>query len=345
MFVGLVGPMGGGKSTVVEMLGFKSVSLTEVLKNSAKKAGLKINRANLISFGNTLRAEHGEHVLAKLATEKMTTGNYAIDSIRNPGEVAFLQKNLPRFLLVAVNAPSEVRWRRTKEKYESLDEKAFEEIDKRDRDIGIDDCMNSADFYIENTDLEKTLKEVNQILGMRKVVGLVGMPGSGKSVVQNIFAKNGFDTFNMGDIVTKIEFAKRGYEKLGEGAEAEIAGALRAELGENAVAIRTHEELANLKGDICIAGLRSKEEADYFRKKWGDSFVLVAIRADFNTRLERMMVRQTRPYKSEGELKSRDERESGYGLHELLESCERIVENEEGLNELEEKVVQVIEKL
>ncbi len=345
MFLGLVGPMGGGKSTVVEMTGFKSVSLTDVLKKEAKKREVSITRNNLINLGNKLRAERGEHVLAEMAFEEMTTGNHAIDSIRNPNEVGFLREKLPRFFLVAVDAPSEVRWRRSKEKYESLDEEGFEEIDKRDRDIGIDRCMNMADFYVENVDLEETLKEVNAILSKRKVVGLVGMPGSGKSLVQRIFARSGFDSFNMGDIVTEIEFAKRGYEKRGEGAEKEIADSLRKELGEAAVAIRTFEELKNVKGDLCIAGIRSKAEADLFRERWGKSFVAVAVGSSFETRLERLKKRKERPYKSEEGLRRRDEREIGYGLGELLESCQLSLENESSVEELESRAVSFIKTL
>ena len=345
MFIGLVGPMGAGKSTISDMLGFRKISLTEVLKEAAQKEGLAINRANLISFGNQLRREKGEHVLAELAVGRIGTGNTVVDSIRNPKEVEYLRKKLPRFILIAVDAPSEVRWRRSSQKYESLDEKEFEEMDKRDRDIGIDKCMNMADVFLQNVDLEKTLASVRNVLSRRRIIGLVGMPGSGKSVVQQIFSKNGFDAFNMGDVVTRIEFVKRGYAELNEKVEKEIANSLRAEFGDAAVAVRTCEELSNVKGDICISGLRSVAEADYFSKQYGKNFDLVAIDSSFETRLARLKSRKERPYKNAEELKARDERENGYGLAELMKRCAFGIRNEGQREGLEKSVLECVGRL
>jgi dephospho-CoA kinase len=83
----------------------------------------------------------------------------AIDGIRNPYEIRYLQENT-QFYLVAVDAPAEVRFERMRERRRSGDPENLEEfvrVDARDRGAGeaekgqqVGACISAADFSIWN---------------------------------------------------------------------------------------------------------------------------------------------------------------------------------------------------
>jgi dephospho-CoA kinase len=91
--------------------GFAVHSLSDVVREEATRLGLRHTRGNLIRVGVRLRARGGpgalaRHVLARLGRRAV------VDSIRNPGEVAVLRR-LPRFLLLGIDAPLEMRFERS----------------------------------------------------------------------------------------------------------------------------------------------------------------------------------------------------------------------------------------
>ena len=100
-----------------------------------------------------------------------------------------------------------------------------------------------------------------------RVIAIVGMPGSGKTEAVKQFEKQGISSFNMGDVVTRIEPAKRGITKLDAYTETEIRMDIRKKLGPAAVAIITaedagvsSEELASMKS--AMEGNQSGEKAE-----------------------------------------------------------------------------------
>jgi len=116
MIIGLTGSYCSGKDTVAEYLvnkhGFGHYSLSDVIRELMKEAGVETTRENLIAFGTKLRSENGNGVLAKKVLEKLKSGmNYCITSIRHPDEVLELKKRKD-FTLVNVDAPQSVRFAR-----------------------------------------------------------------------------------------------------------------------------------------------------------------------------------------------------------------------------------------
>ena len=162
MRIGITGPSAAGKDTLAEYLvskGFEHFSLSDIIREELRERGLEIDRDNLYNVGNELREKEGAGFLAARALAKMEKGgNYAITSIRNPREVETLAAG-GDFILISVNAPLEVRFKRVSErkrdKYESSIEE-FKRNEAREMESGIalgqnvKGCMEMADYEIVN---------------------------------------------------------------------------------------------------------------------------------------------------------------------------------------------------
>lgn len=119
MIVGVTGLYCSGKDTVAEMLikkSFYHYSLSDAIREEAKKRKKDVTRENLIAIGNELRSTHGPGILAQRALQAMQADkNYVITSIRNPGEVEVL-KQRKDFVLINVDAPISIRFERLKKR-------------------------------------------------------------------------------------------------------------------------------------------------------------------------------------------------------------------------------------
>ena len=114
LVIGLTGFNASGKGEVASILerhGFVVHSLSDVIRDEASARGLPPEREHLIRIGNLLRREGGPGVLAERMVSRLV-GRDVVDSIRNPEEVRALRE-LPRFVLLGVRAPAELRFRRS----------------------------------------------------------------------------------------------------------------------------------------------------------------------------------------------------------------------------------------
>lgn len=129
MIIGLTGKNCAGKGEVANCLqasGFQYFSLSDVLRDAMRDAGVDVTRDNLIVFANNLRAEEGpaylaERVIRQLDPEK----NYVVDSIRNPAEVRALMRR-DDFVLLRVEAAAEIRFERMKSRGREGDPQTLE---------------------------------------------------------------------------------------------------------------------------------------------------------------------------------------------------------------------------
>lgn len=161
MILGISGSLGSGKDTVAEYLIkkiFQHISLSNLLREEAKKRGIKSDRDSLREFSNVISKEQGSDFLAKLAINKKNKRNLVISSVRKPGEVDYL-KILPDFKLIFVDAPIEIRFARIKNRGRS-DEKEIglqefkekEAIEKSGQSSQqLDYCKTKADYLIDNS--------------------------------------------------------------------------------------------------------------------------------------------------------------------------------------------------
>ena len=115
IIIGMTGRNASGKTTAAQVLaarGFEYLSLSDVIREEAKKRQLPDVRENLIALGNELRERFGPGALAELTVARMQPDrNYAVDSIRHPAEVMALRK-AGSFSLFHVFAPLEARFQR-----------------------------------------------------------------------------------------------------------------------------------------------------------------------------------------------------------------------------------------
>lgn len=177
---------------------------------------------------------------------------------------------------------------------------------------------------------------------VKKVLGIVGMPGSGKAVARKIAEKMGYVTVIMGDIVRE-EAKRRGVEPTPENLGL-IMLELREEFGPEVVAKRIVEKIKQLKGEvIVIDGIRSLDEIEFF-KRFYPNLKVIAIHSSPKTRFKRLRMRKRRDDpKDWSEFCSRDERELRVGIGDVMALSDFMIVNEGSKESLEEKVTKVFE--
>jgi dephospho-CoA kinase len=132
LLIGLTSRNAAGKDKVarylVEHHEFGYFSLSDILRKELKKKGLPITRENLTAEGNAQRQAKGAGVLAEMAlTELEGVKAAVVVSIRNPGEVDALRRR-DDFILIAVDAPIQLRYERAKARSRTDDAKTLEEF-------------------------------------------------------------------------------------------------------------------------------------------------------------------------------------------------------------------------
>jgi dephospho-CoA kinase len=172
--IGLTGTNGAGKGEVAAFLatqGYAVYSLSDVIREHLRKKRLEPSRDNMIAAGNALRRRYGADILARRAMRKVK-GNAVIDSIRTSREVAFLRKQ-PGFILVAVEAPVELRFKRVRKRGRTESASTLREfvIKEQEEMAGgqagqqLRRCLATADVTIHNDGtLAELHKKVTQCL-------------------------------------------------------------------------------------------------------------------------------------------------------------------------------------
>ena len=131
MIIGLTGRNGSGKGEAVKFLQHKSFypySLSDVIREEVRVRGMEITRERLIEVGTELRSQGGTGVLAERVLDKIEADkNYVIDSFRHPDEVKAFRLR-PDFRLLLVDATSEVRFQRVRDRGRERDATTVEEF-------------------------------------------------------------------------------------------------------------------------------------------------------------------------------------------------------------------------
>lgn len=160
-----------------------------------------------------------------------------------------------------------------------------------------------------------------------RVIGVVGLPASGKGEFSRIARSLGIPVVVMGDVIREAVISSGlpvTDQNLGE-----MAGNLRKEGGMAVIAELCIPAIENtLSPIVLVDGIRGIAEVDLFRSRFPE-FTLIGIDAPFDARLERLSSRGREDDQlGRDELTERDRREISWGLGRALASADYLILNE-----------------
>ena len=173
--VAFTGMPASGKSEAVQIAkdkGIPVIRMGDLVWEETRRQGKPLNDKNVGSVASALRKEQGMDVWAKRTVEKIRSlknaSLFVIDGVRNMEEIEFFKKELGLdFLVVAIDAPDELRRKRAVARGrtdDSKDLKDLEERDKREIHWGLQKVIADADIIIENNgSLEGLRKQVLKV--------------------------------------------------------------------------------------------------------------------------------------------------------------------------------------
>ena len=176
-----------------------------------------------------------------------------------------------------------------------------------------------------------------------QVMGISGLPGSGKSLVSDIATQKGAIIVSMGDIIRE-EAKKRGESTK------ETARNLRAEHGEYIVSELTIQKIKKLQDEgienpIIVEGIRSHHEVEMFKENF-NNFIILSIFANPKIRFERLQKRMREDdSKDYSEFKKRDQMELDFGIGNVISLSDKIIINESDLESYTEEINKFLEEI
>ncbi len=180
-----------------------------------------------------------------------------------------------------------------------------------------------------------------------RIIGTVGLPGSGKGEAAAVAREEEIPVVTMGDVIRE-ETRRRGLDPSEH--HGEIAGKLREEDGETAIADRcvpmVREAAEGQDGEpvVLVDGLRSMAEVDRFVEAFGEEFLLVSIEAPFDLRAQRLGDRGREATDLDREkLREREERELGFGMGEVMDAADLTIDNDDSLEAFRDQVRAVLD--
>jgi dephospho-CoA kinase len=175
-----------------------------------------------------------------------------------------------------------------------------------------------------------------------KVIGIVGMPGSGKSEAADVARSMGIPVIVMGDIVRK------GVADSGRKINPENLRSMMIELrkkhGKGVVAERCLPKIRSHKSDsvLVVDGLRSLHEVEAFRLEFPD-FTVVAIHSSPKTRYNRLQERRRKDDPTNWEaFRRRDRLELRIGIGDVIALSDVVVSNEGAESEFRENIMKIV---
>ncbi|MCK4836695.1 MAG: AAA family ATPase [Candidatus Aminicenantes bacterium] len=179
-------------------------------------------------------------------------------------------------------------------------------------------------------------------------VGLTGTMASGKGEIAKIFKNLNFAYISLSDIVRE-EAGKRGKDNMSRHDLQNLGNELRKNGGTDIIARRVRDKIiASNKKAWIIDGIRNPAEVLELKKL--RPFYLIGIKSDLEIILKRIQSRKRQTDRVENsELEKLINREWGVGessngqrVGECIQIADFIIENNQGLNELKKKCLDII---
>lgn len=180
---------------------------------------------------------------------------------------------------------------------------------------------------------------------MGKIMAIVGMCGSGKSVACEFLEKKGFEKVYFGG-VTLEKLKEEGLEVTPEN-EKYMREKLRNELGMGAYAIvllPKIKELSN-KSNVVLDGLYSWDELKILKNEFGDKLISIALIVDKKLRYERLSIRPVRPFTKE-KANERDISEiENIAKAGPIAYADYYIDNNKTINDLETRLAEILKEI
>ncbi len=179
LVLAFVGAPAAGKTeaaSVAKEMGIPVITMGEVIREELRKRSLPLNDENAGRVANELREREGMDAIAKrcIPLIKDVEGKKAertvivVDGIRGIAEVETFKKEFgDDFVLVRVDAPLQLRYKRIKSRGRGDDVLSVEEFknrEKRELGWGMEEAMKKADKVVKNEGYLEEFKE--QIKGI-----------------------------------------------------------------------------------------------------------------------------------------------------------------------------------
>lgn len=179
---------------------------------------------------------------------------------------------------------------------------------------------------------------------MKKVIAVVGMCGSGKSVICEYLENLGYHKLYFGGITYKL-MKEQGIERTPD-SERIFREKLREEHGKECYAKFIYPEiLENEDKNIVLDGLYSWYEYKYLKERLKDNLVTIAIVCDKNLRYERIAVRKDRPFnKEEAIVRDISEIENLYKGGPIC-YADYFVLNNDDIEDIPKRIDEILEKI
>jgi dephospho-CoA kinase len=173
-----------------------------------------------------------------------------------------------------------------------------------------------------------------------RVIGTAGLPGSGKGEAAEVAREKKIPVVTMGDVIRQ-ECRDRGLDPAED--HGRVATDLRAENGPTAIAERSIPLVrAALEENetVVVDGLRSMAEVETFEAEFGTEFTILSVEAPFDVRARRLDERQRDKSAADGgeSLDERDERELGFGMGEVMDEADVVIENTTSLRTFRDRI-------
>ena len=182
---------------------------------------------------------------------------------------------------------------------------------------------------------------------MKKIILIVGLPGSGKSLASEIIKRKfKAEKFSSGDIIRE-EIKRRGWKYTPEN-DRKIADWFHTGDREKLLVKRTWSKIKNSRRKyIVIDGLRSVEGYVYLKNIAESKPIIISILAPFNVRVKREIARGR--FGKTGiasYLRNRDKSEGKIGVNKLMRKADfRIYNPNISKKQFEKRVLDIVKKI
>ena len=176
-----------------------------------------------------------------------------------------------------------------------------------------------------------------------KIIGISGLPGSGKSIVAEMGSEKGAKIVSMGDIIRE-EAQKR------DESTKETAINLRKEFGDYIVAELTIKKIKEIENNgfdnlIIVEGIRSPFEVKLFKNNF-EEFKIISVFTNPKTRFERLKERNRSDDSEDFDVfLQRDERELNFGIGTVIALSDYIIINHSNLEHFKREIKRFYKKL